>query len=108
MRVTVPSRVTGFEVSNSSAHEWWAEAGQAPTSTRPANNAKWRSRILELYYPQSARSSVWIERLPPEQKVVSSNLTGRTTKSVVRDCCRKNSPPIYPPTSNLRDSSEPC
>jgi hypothetical protein len=26
----------------------------------------------------SARSSVWIERLPPEQKVVSSNLTGRT------------------------------
>src|SRR5271165_307787 len=26
-----------------------------------------------------ARSSVWIERLPPEQKVVSSNLTGRTS-----------------------------
>src|SRR5580704_12125768 len=25
-----------------------------------------------------ARSSAWIERLPPEQKVVGSNLTGRT------------------------------
>ncbi len=29
-----------------------------------------------------ARSSAWIERLPPEQKVISSNLIGRTTSSL--------------------------
>ena len=43
----------------------------------------WQAKDLNLPSISSlfcARSSVWIERLPPEQKVRGSNPLGRTTQ----------------------------
>src|SRR5581483_3596680 len=44
--------------------------------TRPLPAWRWRRRVRKI--PLCARSSAWIERLPPEQKVRGSNPLGRT------------------------------
>ena len=70
-----PVRLFNGPGSNGSASSWTSSLNQFVCPSPLGTVSSWRM-YTEL---GRARSSVWIERLPPEQEVAGSNPAGRTT-----------------------------